>query len=533
MAKLPALWFKPPMDVAALRQENASLKALLAQTQAALAEAEEARLRLETIVCDLQREKFGSKSEKLDPDQYNLALEDVEIAEGVLQAAQEKAETLIKGKSGTKTGAPGRNRGRLPAHLPRVERIIEPKSTLCPCGCGAMTKIGEDVSERLDVIPAQLRVLVTKRPIYACRRCSAAVVQAHAPEHVVPGGLPTEALIAQVVVAKFGDHLPFYRQAEIYARQGLVLDRASLGNWAGRAAFHLRPIAEHMRAHLAAADRLFMDETTAPVLDPGRGQTKKGFFWAIASDDRGYSGPSPPIVLFNYAPGRSGAYAEQFLQGFKGRFLQCDGYDGYDRLTGIARPEGPWTLVHCWSHLRRRFVKQFRNTKSPIAETALRQIGALYGIEATVRGEAPEVRRAARKEHAEPVIDALKPWLEKQLSMISSGSTLAIDIRYALSHWTGLTRFLEDGRLELDTNPVENAIRPVALTRKNALFAGHEVGAENWALLASIVATCKLSDVNPVAYIAETLRAILDGHPQNRIDEIMPWRFRNASSLAA
>jgi transposase len=524
------------MNVAALTEENAALKALLAQTQAALAEhqaalaqAEEARRRLEAIVSDLRREKFGTKSEKLSPDQFNLPLEDVEIAQGVLEAAQEKAaEAIIKGKPGGKTR--NRNRGQLPAHLPRIERIIEPASTLCPCGCGEMTKIGEDVCERLDVIPAQLRVLVTRRPKYACRRCSGAVVQAHAPEHVVPGGLPTEALIAQVVVAKFGDHLPFYRQAEIFARQGIRLDRATLGNWAGRACFHLQPIAEHMRQHLAAADRIFMDETTAPVLDPGRGQTKKGFFWAIAADDRGHGGTGPPIVLFRYAPGRSGAHAEGFLQGFRGRFLQCDGYDGYDRLTRIERAEGPWALVHCWSHLRRRFVKQLRNTKSPIAEAAIRQIAALYAIEATVRGLPPQARLAARREHSVPIIAALKPWLERQLSMISSGSTLAVDIRYALSHWDGLTRFLEDGRLELDTNPVENAIRPVALTRKNALFAGHEVGAENWALLASIVATCKLNDVNPVAYIAETLQAILNGHPQSRIVDLMPWCFRKAST---
>src|SRR5438477_3524762 len=525
------------MDLTILTQENAALKALLEETQAALAEhqaalaqSEEARRRLESIVSDLQREKFGSKSEKLSPQQYNLPLEDVEIAQGVLDAAQEKAEAIIKGRSGGQTRQRNSNRGHLPAHLARLERVIEPESTLCPCGCGEMAKIGEDVSERLDVVPAQFRVLVTRRPKYACRRCSGAVVQAHAPEHVVPSGLPTEALIAQVIVSKFGDHVPFYRQVDIYTRQGIKLDRATLGNWAGRGCFHLQPIADHMGRHLAEATRLFMDETTAPVLDPGRRRTKKGFFWAIASDDRGHSGGSPPIVLFRYAPGRSGAFAEQFLQGFKGRFLQCDGYDGYERLTGIQRAEGPWTLVHCWSHLRRRFVKQLRNTKSPIAEAAVRQIAALYAIEATVRGAPPEVRLDARTEHSAPIIAALKPWFEKQLSMISSGSTLATDIRYALSHWDGLTRFLEDGRLELDTNPVENAIRPVALTRKNALFAGHEVGAENWALLASIVATCKLNDINPAAYIAETLEMIIDGHPHSRIEDLMPWRFRKTSS---
>jgi transposase len=518
------------MNIAALSAENARLKALLAQTQAALAEVEEARRRLEMIVGELRRDKFGAKSEKLSADQCNLPLEDVEIAQGVLDAAQERAEAAIKGKSAGGASAPNRNRGQLPAHLPRVERVIEPVNILCPCGCGEMTRIGEDVSERLDLIPAQLRVLVTRRPKYACRRCSAAVAQAHAPERVVPGGLPTEALIAQVIVAKFGDHLPFYRQADIYARQGIRLDRATLGNWAGRACFHLQPIAAHMRQHLAAAGRLFMDETTAPVLDPGRRQTKKGFFWAIASDDRGHGGTSPPIVLFRYAPGRSGAFAEQFLQGFGGQLLQCDGYDGYERLTRIERPQGPWTLVHCWSHLRRRFVKQMRNTKSPIAEAAVRQIAALYAVETTVRGMPPEDRLNARRDLSLPIVTALRPWFEKQLSMISSGSTLAADIRYALAHWKGLTRFLDDGRLELDTNPVENAIRPVALTRKNALFAGHEVGAENWALLASIVATCKLSDVNPVAYIAETLEAILNGHPQSGIEDLMPWRFRKTSS---
>lgn len=513
-------------------EENARLKALLAQTQTALADSEEARRRLEAILADLRREKFGAKSEKLSPDQFSLALEDVELAQGVLDAAQEKAASILEGKPAGAAPA-RRNRGQLPAHLPRIERIIEPASTLCPCGCGEMTKIGEDVSERLDVVPAQLRVLVTRRPRYACRRCSGAVVQAHAPEHVVPGGLPTEALIAEVIVAKFGDHLPFYRQAGIYARQGVRLDRATFGNWTGRACFHLQPIAGHMRRHLAGADRLFMDETTAPVLDPGRGQIRKGFFWAIASDDRGHGGPSPPVVLFRYAPGRGGVHAEGFLEGFRGRFLQCDGYDGYECLTGVERPEGPWTLVHCWSHLRRRFVKQMRNTRSPIAEAAVRQIATLYAIEASVRGMAPAARLAARRAQSAPIVAALKTWFEKQLSMISSGSTLAADIRYGLAHWPGLSRFLDDGRLEMDTNPVENAIRPVALTRKNALFAGHEVGAGNWALLASIVATCKLNDVNPVDYVADTLRAILNGHPQSRIDELMPWRFQKSSSLAA
>ena len=514
--------------------EIAFLKARLAETEALLAQSEESRRRLEQIVDEFRREKFGPKSEKLSPEQRNLPLEDVELAQGVLDAAQEKAAAALNGAS-PKTKDVRRNRGHLPKHLPRVEKVIEPESTHCPCGCGEMAKIGEDRSERLDMVPAQFRVLVTIRPKYACRRCAENVVQAHAPERVVPGGLPTEALIAHVIVSKFGDHLPFYRQAEIYARQGVTLDRATLGNWAGRACFHLQPVALRMRERLACAERVFMDETTAPVLEPGRGKTKTGYFWAIASDDRGHGGKDPPIVLFNFAPGRGGRYAETFLKSFTGRFLQVDGYAGYEKLGALQREDAsgekldpkrdPWTLVYCWSHLRRRFVKVFKNTKSPVAEQAIKSIASLYAIEKKIRGAKPDIRLAERRKSSAPITSAFKPWLEAQLSRVSNGSKLAEAIRYALGHWAGLTRFLADGRLELDTNPVENAIRPIALTRKNALFAGHEVGAENWALLASLVATCKLNRVNPEAYVARTLEEIIGGHPRSDIDALMPWNF--------
>mgnify|MGYP005854144861 FL=1 len=521
------------MNSAALTAENTLLKARLAEVEAALADAVEAQRRLESIIGELRRERFGPASEKLDPEQFNLPLEDVEIAQGILEAAQDKARRALKGRSPDEERPARRNRGHLPKHLPRIERLIEPASTLCPCGCGQMAKIGEDVSERLDLVPAQLRVLVTRRPRYACRRCSGAVVQAHAPEHVVPGGLPTEALIAQVIVAKFGDHLPFYRQADIYTRQGINLDRATLGNWVGRACFHLRPTVDHLRWHLKRADRLFMDETRAPVLDPGRRQTKAGFFWAIVSDDRGHGVAGPPVVMFHYAPGRGAVHALKFLDGYRGRFLQCDGYEAYGKLTEVDRAEGPWQLVHCWAHVRRRFVKRLQSDGSPIAEEALRQIAQLYAIEASVRGHPPAIRLAARQKLSAPIVAAFRPWLEAQLSRIPRSSKLAEDIRYTLGLWPGLIRFLDDGRLEMDTNPVENQIRRVALTRKNALFAGHEVGAENWAMLASLLATCKMSDVNPVGYIAETLRAILDGHPASRIEDLMPWHFRKTSSRAA
>lgn len=522
------------MDADALNRENALLKARLAEVEAALAEVQEANRRLESILRAAQRERFGKSSEKLSPDQFNLPWEDVELAQGVLEAAQEKAEAALQAARGVDAPRKDRrNRGHLPPHLPRIERVIEPASTQCPCGCGTMARIGEDVSERLDVIPTQFRVLVTRRPRYACRRCSQAVVQAHAPEHVVPGGLPTEMLIAWVIVSKFGDHLPFYRQADIFRRQGIDLDRGTLGNWVGRACFHLTPVIDHMRAHLRGADRIFVDETRAPVLDPGRKATKSGYFWAVVADDRGHGGAGPPIVLFHYASGRGKAHPLNFLSGYRGRFLQCDAYQSYNALTEVSRENGPWQLVYCWTHVRRRFVKRVENEGSPIAEEMLRRIALLYRVEKSVRGQSPAARLAARREHSAPLIAALKPWLEAQLSRIPGKSQLAGDIRYTLAHWAGLIRFLDDGTLELDTNPVENQIRPVALTRKNALFAGNETGAENWAMLASLVATCKLSGVNPVDYIADTLRAILDGHPKARIEDLMPWRYNQASSIAA
>jgi transposase len=246
-----------------------------------------------------------------------------------------------------------------------------------------------------------------------------------------------------------------------------------------------------------------------------------------------HGGAGPPVVLFAYAAGRGAAHAVNVLTGYRGRFLQCDGCDAYDKVAALDRPEGRWQLVHCWAHVRRRFAKRMQSEGSPVAEEALRRIALLYAVEAQVRGKPPDVRLAARRAASAPVIAAMKPWLEAQLSRLPKASQLATDIRYALALWHRLTRFLEDGRLELDTNPVENQIRPIALTRKNALFAGHEVGAENWAMLASLVATCKMSDVDTVDYLATTLRAIIDGHPRTRIDDLLPWRFRQPSSLAA
>ena len=316
MAAVPPLCMIPVMTDTDLAEENARLKARLAETEAALAGAVEAQRRLESIVSELRQREVRVASPRSSILSSSICRSKTSRSRKVCwRPPRRRHGTRLKGKGAGKGGKANRNRGHLPKHLPRLERIIEPETTLCPCGCGEMAKIGEDVSERLDVIPAQFRVIVTRRPKYACRRCSGAVIQAHAPEHVVPGGLPTEALIAQVMVAKFGDHTPFYRQAEIYARQGITLDRATLGNWVGRACFHLRPVVDHLRERLKSAGRIFMDETRAPVLDPGRRKTKTGYFWAVVSDDRGHGGTDPPVVMFHYAPGRGAVHARPLPRG--------------------------------------------------------------------------------------------------------------------------------------------------------------------------------------------------------------------------
>ena len=500
------------LDAAALPDDPATLRAML---RAAHDEIE----RLRGFIAALNRNKFGARSEKLDTDQLNLGLED---AEQELAASAEAVER--KAGPVARVGA-RRNLGNLPAHLPRIERVIDLDDKACPCCRGELHRIGEDVAERLDIVPAQFRVIVTRRPKYACRACEGTVVQAPAPGHVVEGGLPTEALVAQVITSKYADHCPLYRQAGIYARQGIDLDRATLADWVGRAAWLLAPVYERLRADLMASPKLFADETTAPVLDPGRGRTKTGQFWAYARDDRPWGGTAPPAVAYVYAPDRSKARPREHLAGFRG-VLQVDAYAGYKAL-GEA---GEVTLALCWAHARRRFYEVAAAGPAPIAEEALRRIAALYEVEAEIRGILPDTRAAARQERSKPILDAFEPWLRTNLERVSGKSPTAEAIRYMLSHWAGLTRFVDDGRIELDNNTVERAIRPQALTRKNALFAGSDGGAQHWACLASLIETAKLNGLNPLAYLTATLEALASGHPINRIDELLPWRWASQPS---
>ncbi len=479
--------------------------------------------RLVQIIKEMQRHRFGRRAETLPEDQMLLALEEVEQTEAGAAAATEAKSAAEREKAARKRRT---NRGALPAHLPRIETIVDIDEKACPCCKGALHRIGEDVSERLDIVPAQFRVLVTLRPKYACRACEGAVVQAPAPARLIEGGLPTEATVAHVLVSKYADHLPLYRQAQIYARQGVALDRSTLADWVGRAAWHLRPVHERLLEHIRSSTKIFADETRAPVLDPGRGRTKTGQLWAYARDDRPFGGADPPIAVYVYAQNRKSEQPLTHLAGFTG-VVQVDGYAGYRALA----QKNSVSLAFCWSHVRRRFYELAAAGPAPIASEALARIGALYAIESDIRGQNPDDRRAARQEKSRPILDALEPWLREKLALISQKTKLAEAIRYALSRWDGLTRFVDDGRIEINSNIVERAIRPIALNRKNALFAGSDGGAENWAIVASLIETCKINGVDPQAYMADVLTKIVDGHLASKLDDLMPWAYAQPVAL--
>ena len=504
------------MTADALPDDPGTLKAML------LAERARAE-RLEQIIKELQRHRFGRRAETLPEDQLLLGLEDVEQvaasreSEGEVAAPAERADRATRRRI---------NRGSLPAHLPRIELVVDIEDHTCPCCRNALHRIGEDRSERLDIIPAQMRVLVVRRPKYACRACEEVVVQAAAPARLIEGGLPTEATVAQVLVSKYADHLPLYRQAQIYARQGITLDRSTLADWVGRAAWLLRPVHERLLTRLKTSTKLFADETTAPVLDPGRGRTKVGQLWAYARDDRPWGGADPPGVAYVYAPDRKAERPIIHLAGFTG-ILQVDGYGGYRALA----ERGDVQLAFCWAHVRRRFYELAVAGPAPIASEALKRIAELYAVETECRTRSADERRAHRQQNSQPILDELEPWLRTKLGLISQKTKLAEAIRYALSRWEGLTRFLDDGRIEIDSNVVERSIRPIALNRKNALFAGSDGGGEHWAIIASLIETCKLCGVEPHAYLEDVITRIVNRHPNSKIDDLLPWAYLGAPAL--
>jgi transposase len=468
--------------------------------------------RLQSIIKKLQRAQFRRRSERLDADQLALALEDLD---GDIARVQESSPVIAADEPQARS-----RRKPLPDHLPREDVVLDVGGDICDCCGGALHAIGESVSEMLDWIPAQLRVVRITRPKYACRTCNK-VMQAAAPERLIAGGLATPALLAQVLVSKYCDHTPLYRQSQIFARHGVDLSRSTLVGWVGGACWWLEALHERLCKNVFASNHLFADDTPVPVLDPGRGRTKTGRLWVYAREQRPWGGPKPPAAVYLFAPDRKAERPVAHLAGFKG-VLHVDGYAGFEQLTANDNV----ALAACWSHTRRKFYEVAEATGSPVAVEALRRIGELYAVEARVRGQSSAHRLVERRSFSKPIVQALHSWLGAQLLLVSGRSTLAEAIRYALSRWEGLTRFLNDGRIELDTNPVERAIRPVALGRKNHLFAGSDGGGHRWAIVCSLVETCKLNNVEPYAYLRDVLQRMADGHPINRLDELLPWAWR-------
>jgi transposase len=501
---------------------------------AALAEIERQRL----IIAALQRNRFGRRSEKLEDAAVQQGIDDLEQSMAEQAAALDAA---VSRSNPPKTDTPPRvpraepvqrNRGALPEELPRVEQVIDVETKVCPCCGGALHLIGEDKAEMLDYVPAHFRVRLIRRPRYACRSCEEAVVQAPAPERPIDGGMATEALLAHVLVNKYSDHLPLYRQAQIFARQGVTLDRSTLCNWVGRACWWLAPLHELVLNTVLTSPKVFADDTTLPVLDPGRGRTKTGRLWCYAVDNRPWRGPGHPAAAYVYSEDRKGEHPQTHLRGFRG-LLQVDGYAGFGGLLTGKTDDAP-QLAFCWAHVRRKFYDIQVANPSPLAEEALRRIAALYEIEADIRGAPAEHRRSVRQQHSRPLVEALHAWLTEQLKRVSGRSTLAQAMRYALNHWNGLILYLDDGRLEMDTNTVERAMRPVALGRKNALFAGADSGGRHWATVATLIQTAKLNDVDPLAWLTNVLERIVAGlTKRNELASLLPWNWKAAKALEA
>jgi transposase len=516
------------MDVASGKRADldalgvAELKALLQEKDAQLVakdaeilsySAENESLRL--LIRKLRLMQFGPRSEKRAHEIEQLEL----LVENLETAAEERSCVLAQRSTTKPVRSIPKPRRDFPAHLPRETQTIAPQHSNCPdCG-GELKHLGEDVCEILDVVPVRLKVVRVVRPKLACASCDT-IVQAPAPTRPIERGMAGAGLLAHVLVSKYGDHLPLYRQAEIFAREGLDLDRTLLAQWVGNVSALLIPLTDALRAHVLASDVVHADDTPLPVLAPGRGKTKTGRLWTYVRDERPAAGEIAPGVWFAYSPDRKGEHPQKHLADFRG-ILQADGYAGFTQIYDA----GLVFEAACWAHARRKFVELDELHKSPVAADMIDRVGALYGIEQEIRGRPPDERRAVREERSRPLLDAMKPWLEQTLATLSQKSATAKAIRYALGRWTALTRFCDDGRIEIDNNAAERALRCVAIGRKNYLFAGSDAGGQRAAAIYSLLGSAKLNGHNPEAFIRAVLERIAD-HPVNRIHELLPWNLQ-------
>jgi len=516
--------------ILAMAEERAANEARLA---AAAAEVERLKAveksayeriaNLTAILKVLQRTQHGKRSERLrlavNDEQVAFAFEEVETGFSAIQSELDRA-------AGDKPKRAPRPRKGFAAHLERIEEVIEPE---IPADCAGLEKvlIGEDRSERLDVVPPKFRVIVTRRPKYAFRGRDG-VVQALAPAHLIESGLPTERLLAYIAVSKYADGLPLYRQEAIYLRDGVEVSRSLMAQWMGHLGFELQMVADYILERVKEGERVFADETTLPTLAPGSGKTTKAWLWAYARDDRPYGGTSPPMVAYRFEDSRGADCVARHLAGFSG-ILQVDGYSAYTSLAKTRVKAGSnetIQLAGCWAHLRRKFYDLHISGVSQAATESIVAMTELWKLEDKVRGKNAESRAARRQEESAAIVASLFELWEKELGKVSGKSKTAEAIRYALTRREALECFLTDGRIEIDSNIVERAIRPQTITRKNSLFAGSEGGGRTWATVATLLQTAKMNGVDPLDWLSQTLTRIAQGWPASEIEALMPWNFK-------
>jgi transposase len=467
---------------------------------------------LKPMVEKLRHALYGKKSEKIviQLEQFELQLEEEETTQAEAEAAVERVSPARESK-------PRTERKPLPEHLRREVVTHAPDGHYCPdCG-GELRQFGEDVSEQLEYIPENFKVIRHVRPKYSCWGCDR-VVEAAALPRPIKRGLAGPSLLAHVIVSKYSDHLPLYRQSEIYARQGVGISRSTLAGWVGAASDLLSPLVDAIQKHVLAGRKLHADDTPIPVLSPGSGKTKTGRLWTYVRDDRPAGEQTAPAVWFAYSEDRKGEHPRRHLKMFKGA-LQADAYAGFHHLYGDDVYEAA-----CWAHARRKFHEIHVINASPTTTEALARIGALYAIEEEIRGKPADLRLSVRQARARPLLDELRSWMEKSLRSLSGKSETAGAIRYALSRWRALTRYTEDGMLEIDNSAAERALRAVALGRKNFLFAGSDCGGERAAAMYTLLGTAKLNGLAPEFYLRTVLSRIAD-HPISQILELLPWNL--------